>query len=53
MNKQQQEQAMSKLLKEVKELVERANMKDYEPTMKERFEFSEILTIINNMSKWF
>lgn len=53
LQEQQQNDFINKLLDAVKNLCEKANKKDYEPTDYERRAFCEIYNIINNMCKWF
>ena len=48
-----QEQFMEKILNDISYLNEKSNQKDYEPTDKERNMFGQIVTIVNNMNKWF
>ena len=44
---------MSQLLDMVENLLEKANVKTYEPTTKEREDFRKIANIIKNMGSWF
>ena len=48
-----QEEFMSRLLDMVENLLEKANVKTYEPTTKEREDFRKVALIIRNMESWF
>lgn len=49
----QQEEFISSILDSVQMLNEKANRKDYKPTIRERKTFEMIYTIITNMKNWF
>lgn len=44
---------IDKLKNDIDWLCEKSNKRDYEPTEHERNIFNQIVTIINNMRKWF
>lgn len=48
-----QEEFMSRLLDMVENLLEKANVKTYAPTTKEREDFRKVALIIRNMESWF
>ncbi len=50
---ERQEARMKRILDLVEVLCEEANKKGYEPSDKERQDFSKVLNIINNMNEWF
>lgn len=49
----QQDNFIDKLFKDIEWLCEKANEKDYEPTVHEKEVFTKIVTIIDNMKAWF
>lgn len=53
LKEESQEKFMSKLLEMVENLLDKANVKTYEPTTKEKEDFRKIATIIKNMESWF
>ena len=53
LKEESQEEFMSRLLEMVENLLEKANVKTYEPTTKEREDFRKIANIIKNMGSWF
>lgn len=48
-----QEEFMSRLLDMVENLLEKANVKTYAPSTKEREDFRKVALIIRNMESWF
>lgn len=48
-----QEEFMSRLLDMVENLLEKANVKTYVPSTKEREDFRKVALIIRNMESWF
>lgn len=48
-----QEEFMSRLLDMVENLLEKANVKTYVPSTKEREDFRKVANIIKNMESWF
>lgn len=48
-----QDDFIDKLFKDIEWLCEKANEKDYEPTVHEKEVFTKIVTIIDNMKTWF
>lgn len=48
-----QNEMMEKLLETISNLSEKANAKSYVPTEKERYLFSKIVGIINDLNNWF
>lgn len=53
LKEESQEEFMSKLLEMVENLLDKANVKTYEPTTKEKEDFRKIANIIKNMESWF
>ena len=53
LREENQEEFMSRLLDTVENLLEKANVKTYEPTTKEKEDFRKIVNIIKNMESWF
>ncbi len=53
LKEESQEKFMSKLLEMVENLLDKANVKTYEPTTKEKEDFRKIANIIKNMESWF
>lgn len=49
----QQDDFIDKLFKDIEWFCEKANEKDYEPTIHEKEVFTKIVTIIDNMKSWF
>lgn len=48
-----QNEFIDRLLDQVRNLVEKAILKDYEPTIHEKEVFATIVAIIDNMKTWF
>ena len=48
-----QDKFIDEIVDKVEFLNEKANRKDYEPTLHEKQQFERIYTIIINMAKWF
>ena len=48
-----QDNAIDRLASDVEDLLNRANKKDYVPTLHEKQKFDYIVGILTNMSKWF
>lgn len=53
LKEESQEEFMSRLLDMVENLLEKANVKTYAPTTKEREDFRKVALIIRNMESWF
>lgn len=53
LKKASQEEFMSILLDMVKNLLEKANVKTYAPSTKEREDFRKVALIIRDMESWF
>ena len=53
LKEESQEEFMSRLLDTVENLLEKANVKTYEPSTKEKEDFRKIVNIIKNMESWF
>ena len=53
LKEENQEKFMSKLLEMVENLLDKANVKTYEPTTKEKEDFRKIVNIVKNMESWF
>lgn len=53
LKKASQEEFMSILLDMVKNLLEKANVKTYAPSAKEREDFRKVALIIRDMESWF
>ena len=53
LKEENQENFMSKLLEMVENLLDKANVKTYEPTTKEKEDFRKIVNIVKNMESWF
>lgn len=49
----EQDKFIDKIVNDVEFLNEKANRKDYEPTLHEKQQFERIHTIVTNMAKWF
>ena len=49
----EQDKFIDKIANDIEFLNEKANRKDYEPTLHEKQQFERIHTIVTNMAKWF
>lgn len=53
LQEKQQNEFANKILTDIEWWCEKANKKDYEPTLEERDCLNKVITIVNNMNNWF